>query len=113
MVTKITEPLEGVYKQNDWGGSIVYGVVCQCGDDNCKHNVWVEADAAGVFVTTYTKQKTNWWSKNRWQIIWQLLTTGYVKYEASIIMSEQQALDYARTLETAVDAVKQFHVKHK
>jgi hypothetical protein len=113
MATKITEPLEGVYKQNDWGGSMVYGVVCQCGDSDCNHNVWVEADASGVSVTTYTKQKTNWWSKTRWQHIWQLLTTGYVKYEASIIMTEQQALDYAQTLETAVKAVKEFKKENK
>jgi hypothetical protein len=39
---------------------------------------------------------------NRWQKIWCLLTRGYIEYETSIIMSEQQALNYAATLEKAV-----------
>ena len=45
---------------------------------------------------------------NRWQHIWKLLTTGYIKYKASIIMSEQQAVNYAETLKSAVKDVKTF-----
>jgi hypothetical protein len=40
--------------------------------------------------------------------MWCLLTRGYVEYEASIIMTEQQALNYATTLLSAVDDVKEF-----
>jgi hypothetical protein len=36
---------------------------------------------------------------------------GYVEYEASIIMSEQQALNYAETLKSAIIDVKQFREK--
>ena len=104
-------PAEGILKRSDWGDAIPYQVVCECGDDNHDHNVWVEADDARVTVTTYTTQKSEWWKLNRWQTIWILLTKGYVKYEANIIMTEQQALNYAETLKTAVKQVKTFKEK--
>jgi hypothetical protein len=37
-----------------------------------------------------------------------LLTRGYIEYEGSIIMTEQQAFNYAETLKKAVEDVKNF-----
>jgi hypothetical protein len=37
-----------------------------------------------------------------------LLTKGYIEYQASIIMTEQQTLNYAETLKKAVQDVKNF-----
>ena len=37
-----------------------------------------------------------------------LLIKGYIEYEASIIMSEQQALNYSETLRSAIKDVKEF-----
>lgn len=104
-------PAEGVLKRNNYGDAITYQVTCECQDADHDHNVWVEADDHRVTVTTYTTQKSQWWSLNRWQTIWILLTKGYVKYEANIIMTEQQALNYAETLKTAIQDVKQFKAK--
>jgi len=101
------QPAEGISKQGDWGDAKSHRVPCSCGA-NCEHNVWVEADNAGVTVTTYTQQKTKWWELNRFKIIWRLLTRGYVEYEASIIMTRQQALNYADTLKQAVANVEEF-----
>jgi hypothetical protein len=101
-------PAVGILKRNDWGDSITYQVVCQCGDSNHDHNVWIEAEDTGVSVITYTQQKSKWWELNRWQKIWTLLTRGYIEYEASFIMSEQQAVNYANTLVTAIEDVKKF-----
>jgi hypothetical protein len=101
-------PAEGIYKHKEWGDSVMYGVPCECTDPNHQHDVWIEADECGVTVTTYTQQKTKWWELNRFKIIWTLLTKGYVEYEASLIMSEQQALNYSETLKKAVANVKQF-----
>lgn len=101
-------PAEGILKRSNWGDAVTYQVVCECSDPDHDHNVWVEADDARVTVTTYTTQKSEWWSLNRWQTIWILLTKGYVKYEASIIMTEQQAVNYAETLKKAVEDVKNF-----
>ena len=106
-------PAVGILKRNDWGDSVMYQVVCECHDSDHDHNVWVEADDHRVTVTTYTTQKSQWWSYNRFQLIWTLLTKGYVKYEANIIMTDQQVLNYAETLKTAVDDVKKFNTQRK
>ena len=105
-------PAVGILKLNDWGNSITYRVVCQCSDQNHNHDVWVEAEDTGVSVITYTQQKSKWWELSRWQTIWTLLTQGYIEYEASIVMSEQQALNYAETLKLAIADVKKFKEDH-
>ena len=106
-------PAEGILKRGQWGDSMTYQVVCRCHDSNHDHNVWVEADDTGVNVTTYTQQKSKWWTLNRWQKIWTLLTRGYIEYEATIIMREQQALNYAETLKTAIKDVVKFREDKK
>jgi hypothetical protein len=95
-------PAEGILKRRDWGNAQTYQVVCECQDADHDHNVWVEADNHCVTVTTYTQQKSKWWEMSRWRTIWTLLTQGYVEYESSIIMTQQQALNYAETLKTAI-----------
>lgn len=101
-------PAEGILLRKDYGDAKVYNVPCECCGSDCEHNVWVESDDYGVTTTTYTKQKTKWWELNRWKIIWRLLTRGYVEYEATIIMSQQQALNYAKVLESATHDVAVF-----
>jgi hypothetical protein len=101
-------PAEGIMKRGDWGDSKSYLVPCSCCGSDCEHNVWVEADSTGVTVTTYVKLKSKWWKHTRFQTAWQLLTKGYVEYEASIIMTEQQAINYADVLKTASKEVKTF-----
>jgi len=106
-------PAEGIMLYKDYGPSKMYRVGCECGCDDCSHMVDVDADETGVTVTTYTTQKTNFWSKNRFQLMWTLLTKGYVEYEASLIMSKQQALNYANVLNSAVNDVEQFQAVRK
>jgi hypothetical protein len=101
-------PAVGILKRSDYGDCKSYQIVCECHDPDHDHNVWIESEDTGVSVTTYTTQKTRVWELNRWQTIWRLLTRGYVEYQASIIMTEQQALNYAETLKTAVSDVKNF-----
>ena len=103
-------PAVGILKRNDWGDTKMYNVPCSCCGPDCAHDVWVwvEADNHSVTVTTHTQQKSKFWSMNRFQIIWRLLTKGYIEYEASIIMSEQQSLNYGQALLDAVKDVKEF-----
>jgi hypothetical protein len=101
-------PAEGIYKHREWSDSVMYGVTCECTDPTHQHDVWIEAEDSGVTVTTYTQQKTKWWELNRFKIIWCLLTKGYIEYQASIIMTEQQALNYSETLKKAIADVKEF-----
>jgi len=99
-------PAEGIMKTNDWGNSKVYRIACN-------HNMWVEADDHDIVVTIYTTGKTNWWSKTRWYHIWTLLTKGYIDTESSVHLSKQQALNYAETLKSAIDDVKEFRSQRK
>jgi hypothetical protein len=108
MDLKVQTPAVGILKRSDWGDAITYQVVCECADPDHDHRVWVEADNHNVTITTYTTQKSQWWSLNRWQTIWILLTKGYVEYEANIIMTRQQAINYAAVLQQAVEDVETF-----
>jgi len=101
-------PAEGILINHDYGNAKTYTVVCECSSPDCSHMVWIEADASGVTVTTYTQQKTKFWSLNRFQIIWTLLTKGWVEYEASIIMTAQQSANYANVLQSAACDVAEF-----
>lgn len=105
---KAQTPAEGVLKRNDWGDSKMYQVTCECSDSNHDHNVWIEADDHRITVSIYTQQKSKWWELNRWQKIWTLLTRGYIEYESSLIMTEQQALNYAEVLKSAIKDVRNF-----
>lgn len=99
-------PAEGIACRGSWGDLKNYEVLCQCGDPAHSHSFWIEADDAGVSTIVYTQVKSKWWSQNRWQTIWTLLTKGYVEYEASLIMTEQQALNYAETLKKGIKDVE-------
>ena len=105
---KSQSPAEGVLLRKDYGDAKIYNIVCECGDCDHSHEVWVEAEDHGITVTIYTQQKTKWWQSNRWKIMWTLMTKGYVERESVLIMSEQQALNYANVLSTAVTDVKVF-----
>ena len=105
---KAEKPAEGVLKRSEWGDSMSYQIVCNCGDSDHDHNVWVEAEETGVNVVVYTTNTTAFWKKTRWHQIWELLTKGYVKQEVALAMTEQQALNYASALTKAVSDVKMF-----
>ena len=101
-------PAEGILLHKDYGDAKYYTVSCECYSTDCAHTVCIEAEDTGIVVTTYTQQKTKWWELNRFKIIWRLLTRGYVEYEASIIMSQQQASNYAAVLQSASKDVEVF-----
>lgn len=106
-------PAEGIACRGDWGDSKNYEVLCSCGDPSHSHSFWVEADDTGVSAIVYTQVKSKWWSENRWQTIWKLLTKGYVEYEASLVMNQQQALNYAETLKKGIKDVEDARNKHR
>jgi len=107
------KPAQGILKRNNWGDAMLYEVACDCGDSDHAHQVWVEADDAFVTVTIYTKVKSKWWSMNRWKKIWTLLTRGYVEYESSTIMTQQQAINYADVLQRSVADCQTFSEQRK
>ena len=106
-------PAEGILKHNDWGDSKIYRVTCECGSTECDHNVWIESEDSGVTVTIYTTTRSNFWSKTRWYHMWTLLTKGYIDTESTVCLKQQGAFNYANTLLSAVDDVKQFRKDHQ
>lgn len=110
---EVERPAEGILKTNDWGDSKSYHVVCDCGSSDHAHDLWVEADAHDITVTIYATVKSPWWAWNRWQQIWKLITQGYLEHETVLSMSKQTALNYAKTLESAIIDIETFRNNRK
>lgn len=102
------QPAEGILIHRDYGHAKLYQTVCQCFSKDCDHHISVEADDATVNVTISTEQKTNFWDKTRWHYIWTLLIKGRIQQESTIVLSKQQALNYASVLQSAVKDVEEF-----
>ena len=133
---KAQTPAEGILKTNDYGDSKWYHVVCGCGQPDHSVTVEVEADECGVNVNTYATVKTDYWTEsvkkrydldspylqeldwaikdiwnglvNRLKLTYSIWIKGYVKAETTVTMSEQQALNYAETLKSAIKDVEAF-----
>jgi hypothetical protein len=133
---KAQTPAEGILKTNDFGDSKWYHVVCGCGQTDHALTVEVEADETGVNINTYATVKTDYWTGsvkkrydidnpylqeldwalkdiwnglvNRLKLTYNIWINGYVKAETTITMSEQQALNYAETLKSAIKDVELF-----
>jgi hypothetical protein len=129
-------PAEGILKRNDFGDSKYYQVICGCGQEYHDHNVEVEADETGINVNVYVSVKTDYWSEKikkrydidsiwlqefdwavkdiingfvtRLKLTWSIWTKGYLRCETTITMNEQQTLNYAETLKSAIKDVKEF-----
>ena len=136
---KTQTPAEGILKTHNFGDSKWYKVVCGCGQPDHDVNFEVEADETGVNVNTYVTTKTNYWSETikkrydidsiwlqefdwavkdiingfvtRLKLTWTVWTKEYMKFETVVTMTEQQALNYAETLKSAVKDVKEFKEK--
>lgn len=102
------QPALGIAEISNWERSKSYKVICSCGDNDHEHNVWIEAEDTGISVLIYVKSKSPWWSSNRFKQIWLLLTKGYLEEETVITMSQQQALNYADILRSAIQDVERF-----
>jgi hypothetical protein len=107
------KPAEGVLKTGDFGDAMYYHIRCDCGNEDCAHELEIEADDAHVQVHIHYTQHTKWWERHRWSQIWQIITKGYAEMQTSLVMNEQVALNYAETLKSAVKDVKQFKEKAK
>ena len=133
---KSQKPAEGILKRWEWGDSKTYQVVCTCGQEYHDHWVEVAADQCGISVDITTTLKTDYWTdavKTRYDIdnevlqeaewfwkgfvnntirkiklTWELWTRSTVTMETTIHMNEQQALNYAETLKSAIKDVNTF-----
>lgn len=136
-------PAVGIMKTCDWGNSKMYAVHCECGNDDDTITFMVEADEYNVTVTTFTTQNTAYWDRpfdvsttykinnsflssvayetlsflngfnHRIKMTWNLWFNGYLKYEQSTLMTEQQTLNYAETLKAAIKDCQAFRKDSK
>ena len=137
---KLQTPAEGIMITGDYGDSKFYKVVCGCGQPDHDIDFEVEAAETGVNVNTYVTAKTDFWTesikkrydindpylqeldwalKDMWngfvsrlKLTWQVWTKGYVRFETTIAMTEQQAFNYAETIKSAAQDVIEFKSKH-
>lgn len=98
---------------SDLGDMKSYSVECSCSDTRHAHHVVVEVNEFGVETVIYTTTTSKFWSKSRWQQMWQLLTRGYIESEVSLIMHQQQALNYGAALTQAVTDLAKISEKSK
>jgi len=131
-------PAVGIMQTNNWGNSKMYAIKCACGNEDDDIEFMVEADEFNVTVTTFTTQKTAYWDRpfdiaetykiknvflstvafewltllnclhHRLKMTWNLWFNGYLKYQQSTIMTEQQTLNYAEALVSAIKDCQQF-----
>lgn len=134
-------PAEGIMKVGEYGDAKFYKVACQCGSPDHDIDFEVEAEDPNVNVNIYVKVKTDHWTEavkkrydidnpylqelewtvkdiingfvTRLKLTWRVWTQGYLKTEVTVAMSEQQALNYAETLKSAVNEVKAFKEKNR
>ena len=124
----------------DFDDSKFYKVVCSCGQPDHDIDFEVEAADTGVNVNTYVTTKTDYWTEtvkkrydidSQWlqeldwswkdlvnglitrvKLTWSVWTKGYIETQTTIAMTEQQAMNYAETLKSAVDDVKKIRSKN-
>ena len=135
---KAEKPATGILKKHDFGDSIHYAVVCECcdPDDMIDFSLEIEADSWNVVLNAEFTPRIAYWDtlvsdcssfKNPWlyrieysirellnSLYYRLKLTheiwfkGYVKYNQTTMMNEQQALNYAATINQAIDDLRKF-----
>jgi len=103
---KAQEPAEGLLKVSEYGNSIAYQVACDCSEPDHAQVIDIEADDDGFVVVTIYTDTSNDHRQNRFSLMWEALIRGYIKTNASIILTEQVALNYTTALTKAMTDLK-------
>jgi hypothetical protein len=139
---KAQTPAEGIYKNAEFCDSVFYTVPCSCGSPDDEIEFSVEVDEFDIIsVNTYFTPKNAHWKKlvdehskfdsiflwnleysirsfinglyQRLLVTYQVWTQGYIKTYSTTILSEQQALNYANVLKSAIADKQKFAQKRK
>ncbi len=125
-------PARGILKKLDEKDAVWYEVFCDCGSNDHVHSIWVEFDKeineiiVHIQTETSTDNWTNYLQENKkinneflFQIWWRLaylgneiirrsklistiLFRGYIKYNSTLILNKQQALNYSEALKKSI-----------
>lgn len=117
------KPATGIMKQSEIVGenlySVTYLVSCNCTSPDDSITFSVDAEDSFISVSHYVKVKSKWWAGDdrlyvlrqfwmRLKQTYRLWVNGYVEYEASTLLDQQQAYNYANTLIKAVSDAERF-----
>ena len=135
---KEEKPAIGIMKTHDFGDAMYYAVSCQCGnpDDMINFSVELETDSWNIVLNTEFTPKSAYWKTpfnetsdfensflwsldyttrcflnrlyHRINTTWELWTKGYITYSQSTVMNEQQALNYAATINQSIEDLRTF-----
>jgi len=117
------KPAIGISEQRVDDDFKSYKIPCSCGCDN-NVDFFIEVDEYSISATVCSTTKTNYWRErvavkytehwiilnskllfndvyNRLAICGQALFKGYIQTESCVILSEQQALNFAETIKSA------------
>lgn len=109
---EVQKPAEGISRGIDFDNATNYIINCSCSSPEHQVHAWIELDTDTEFnditLSFYVESTSNFWSStyNRFKIIWEVLTTGYHKEQAHLILNEQAAINLAHTI---LDDVKKFN----
>ncbi len=126
-------PADGIATTMNYPDLKGYVIPCTCGDSNHEHTLLVSGDECDITVTIDTQTKTDVWSQlvtkkydienvvlQKWhwfwvsavnavyvklRMTWKIWTQGYIESRADIMLSQQQATNYAHALLNAVNDV--------
>jgi len=133
-------PAAGILKNFDYGDIMYYTVTCQCGnpEDNIRFSVELEADAYDITLTTEFTPRIAYWGsfigsssfENSWlyridscirniinalyyklKLTYDIWFTGEIKYCQTTMMTEQQALNYAATINQSIKDLRKLREK--
>lgn len=110
---KHQKPAEGILKTSEYGDTKFYSVACSCTDPEHSHQLVVESESDGITLTIYHTAFTSFDFMTRFKHIWNILTKGYSEYDASLVMSEQQAFNYAETIKVAIKDIAIFKAQEE
>ena len=101
------EPMKGVTLMKKFNNSDKhYRVSCDCSSPDHNHDLFVEkdGDTGLTTVTVYSNMNTGW--VNRVKLAIKLLWSGYLEYQSEIILTQEQAENYANVLLSNMDEKK-------
>lgn len=129
---KAEQPAQGISKKAEFDDAVWYEVNCECGSHNHYHSLWVDRDLDTKLITVSitTESSTDFWTQTvredakihnvalhwiwwrvgyavnetvrRAKIIVRVLFKGYIKYDSTVLLTKQQAYNYAKALENSV-----------
>jgi hypothetical protein len=92
--------------QHEWGKAKSYIIACDCGEHRHNVSMWIEVDSdeqlKDVTLTFFVETTNSWWDRNRFKQVWEILTKGYTKNEATVILNKQSALNLSTVIRNSV-----------